>query len=199
MLCGGDELGRTQRGNNNAYCQDSEISWYDWSDVDDEQLDWVRRLVALRHGHPVFRRRRWFQGRRIRGIEDMAWFRPDGVEMNDDDWESGYAKSVGVFVNGESIQATDQFGGRITDDTFMVLFNASELDLDWQIPNNGWSARWVVELDSADPLIGTAERTSRFVAADETLPVTSRSIVLLRRTNADSIDHHPTRRGSIGR
>ena len=109
MLFGGDEIGRTQGGNNNGYCQDNEISWYDWENVDDELLDWVKRLVRIQNDHPVFRRRRWFQGRQIRGIDDMAWFRPDGDEMSDEDWESGYAKSVGVFINGRSIQATDPY------------------------------------------------------------------------------------------
>ena len=134
MLLGGDEIGRTQQGNNNAYCQDNEISWFDWSSVDHDFLDWCRHVTALRNDHPVFRRRRWFQGRRIRGLDDMAWFRPDGLEMTDDDWETGYAHAVGVFANGESIPATDAYGGRIVDDSFLLLFNASDVDITWTLP-----------------------------------------------------------------
>ena len=134
MLSGGDELGRTQGGNNNAYCQDNEISWHDWTGADPDFLAWVQRLVAYRKAHPVFRRRRWFQGRHIRGIDEMAWFRYDGVEMTDDDWENGFARSVGVFMNGDSIRATDLFGAPMVDDTFFVIVNASELDLPWTMP-----------------------------------------------------------------
>src|SRR6201985_1626372 len=103
MILGGDEIGRTQHGNNNAYCQDTELSWFDWDAVDDEFQEWCRRVTRLRNEHPVFRRRRWFQGRKIRGVEDLAWFRFDGAEMGEDDWDTGYAQSVGVFLNGGSI------------------------------------------------------------------------------------------------
>jgi isoamylase len=194
MLSGGDELGRTQGGNNNAYCQDSEISWYEWEGIDEEFLDWVRRLVRFQNEHVVFRRRRWFQGRSIRGVDDMAWFRPDGDEMSDEDWESGHAKSVGVFVNGDAIQATDPYGGRITDDTFMVIFNASELDLDWKLPANGWAPRWIVDVDSNDPLAGTSERPSRYVEPGGTIPVVSRSLMVLRKVDPPPPTEHPARR-----
>jgi isoamylase len=194
MLLGGDELGRTQRGNNNAYCQDNEISWYDWNDVDDEFMDWTRRVIAFRAAHPVFRRRRWFQGRRIRGIDDMAWFRPDGVEMTDEDWESGFAQAVGVFVNGDSIQATDQFGGRVVDDTFLILINASELDLEWSVPPRRWGKRWVVELNTLDPMEGTSERPTVAVPPRGAINVHSRSMVVLRRTEQVSTRTHPSRR-----
>ncbi|MBA3605413.1 MAG: glycogen debranching protein GlgX, partial [Acidimicrobiia bacterium] len=144
MMLGGDELGRTQGGNNNAYCQDSEISWFDWDAVDDDFVDWCRQVTALRKAHPVFRRRRWFQGRRIRDTDDVAWFRPDAGVMTDDDWENGYARSVGVFLNGEAIPTPDAFGGRVVDDSFLVLFNASELDLDWTLPDETWAPTWCV-------------------------------------------------------
>ncbi|HSJ91469.1 MAG TPA: hypothetical protein VK917_05340, partial [Ilumatobacter sp.] len=183
LLSGGDEIGRTQHGNNNGYCQDNELSWHDWDAADHEFLEWTRRLVAFRAAHPVFRRRRWFQGRRIRGIDDMAWFRPDGDEMSDVNWEQGHAKSVGVFVNGESIQATDPFGGRIVDDTFYLAFNASELDLEWRIPDAKWGAAWVVELDSAFPLRGNPGMTPRPFHAGETFTCLSRSSLVLRRVS----------------
>ena len=196
MLSGGDEIGRTQHGNNNGYCQDNELSWYDWSDVDEEFLEWNRRLVNFQNQHPVFRRRRWFQGRQIRGIEDMAWFRPDGAEMSDDDWDSGYAKSVGVFMNGQSIQATDPYGGRVVDDTFLVLFNASEFDLDWALPDDRWGTWWVVDLDSADPHVGTPDRPTLYGRAGDPIIVTSRSLQVLRRTESAPSDAHPAKRAA---
>jgi isoamylase len=105
MLLAGDEIGRTQEGNNNAYCQDNELSWIDWSAADGDLLAFARRLIALRRRHPVFRRRHWFLGRPIYGdLEDVAWFRPDGLEMSEDDWNAGFAKSLGVFLNGKAIR-----------------------------------------------------------------------------------------------
>jgi glycogen operon protein len=178
MLLGGDELGRTQLGNNNAYCQDNELSWCDWVGADTEFLEWVRRLVAYRAAHPVFRRRRWFQGRRIRGMDDMVWFRHDGEEMTDDDWDTGFARSVGVYMNGDMIKSTDLYGERMTDDTFFVVFNASELDLPWVLPDATWGRHWVVDLDTADP-----NRAPTEVAAGATVEVASRSLVVLRRTS----------------
>jgi glycogen operon protein len=201
MISGGDEIGRTQGGNNNAYCQDSELSWHDWEHVDEELLDWVKRLVHIQRQHPVFRRRRWFQGRQIRGMDDMAWLKPDGNEMDDDDWDSGFAKSVGVFLNGQSIHASDAFGGRIVDDSFLVLFNASELDLDWQLPDARFGAKWVFVLDSNRPDIGIPElrvagnhrasRGSEYVDAGAVVPITSRSVILLRQTEAVTSTTHP--------
>ena len=105
MMLGGDEMGRTQDGNNNAYCQDNEISWFDWDSMDGSLVAFTSRLIALRRDHPVFRRRRWFHGRPLHGkdIVDVAWFRPDGTEMEESDWESGFAKSIAVFLNGDAI------------------------------------------------------------------------------------------------
>ncbi|HEX6909211.1 MAG TPA: glycogen debranching protein GlgX [Longimicrobium sp.] len=194
MLLGGDELGRTQHGNNNAYCQDNEVSWYDWEHEDEELRDWFSRVVAYRAAHPVFRRRRWFQGRQIRGIEDMAWFRPDAGEMSDDDWEMGFAKSVGVFMNGDTIQTTDMFGGRIVDDSFMIVFNAGADPLPWKLPNVRWGARWVVDLDTADPLAGTSERSTVAFAPNAKFTVPARSMLVLRRTEAVAKHKHPSAR-----
>jgi isoamylase len=181
MLSGGDELGRTQGGNNNAYCQDNEISWHDWTGADTEFLGWVQRLVAYRKAHPVFRRRRWFQGRHIRGIDEMAWFRYDGVEMTDDDWENGFARSVGVFMNGDSIRATDLFGAPMVDDTFFVIVNASELDLPWTMPPVKYAACWVVDIHSAEPETGTLGVPAEYVDAGAELLVPCRTLIVLRR------------------
>jgi len=194
MLSGGDEIGRTQHGNNNAYCQDSELSWHDWTDVDDEFLEWVQRMVALRNEHPVFRRPRWFRGRNIRGVDDMVWFRPDGHEMTNANWETDHARAVAVFVNGDSIQARDPFGGRIVDDSYLLLFNASEFDLEWHIPNGGWGDRWVLEFDTADPLAGTSERPTVGIDAGASLAVMNRSLKVLRRAESPPTGTHPTAR-----
>ncbi len=184
MILGGDELGRTQGGNNNAYCQDNEISWYDWSYTDDEFLAWCKRVIALRAEHPVFRRRRWFHGQLIRGVEDLAWLRPDGEEMTDQDWDTGHARAVGVYMNGASLPTTDAYGERIIDDTFLLLFNASDQDLLWTLPSSRWSSRWTVELDTTDPRRGA----SRAVHARplEQRPIAARSLVVLRSTRPPS-------------
>ena len=155
MLLGGDELGRTQQGNNNAYCQDNDISWYDWAAVDDDLLAWTGAVVALRRAHPVFRRRRFFQGRPVRGsgrrgqLPDIGWFRPDGGEMTDTDWRVGYAKSLGVFLNGQAIPDPDDLGQPVADDSFHLLFNAWEQPLGFTLPAPRWGRAWTVVLDTA--------------------------------------------------
>ncbi|MDQ1518502.1 MAG: isoamylase, partial [Actinomycetota bacterium] len=154
MLLGGDEMGRTQGGNNNAYCQDNEISWLDWS-LKEENADLVgltSRLAEFRRDHPVFHRRRWFQGRPIHGetVTDIGWFAPDGTEMTEEDWDSGFAKSVGMFLNGDAIPDPDLRGEKITDDSFLVLFNAHYERLPFTIPNRDWGDHWVVVLDTDD-------------------------------------------------
>jgi isoamylase len=154
MILGGDEMGRTQGGNNNAYCQDNEISWIDWS-LQEENADLVTlttRLAEFRRDHPVFHRRRFFQGRPIHGetVTDIGWFAPDGSEMSEEDWESGFAKSVGVFLNGEAIPDPDPRGEKVTDDSFLLLFNAHYEPLPFTIPNRDWGDHWVVVLDTDD-------------------------------------------------
>jgi len=142
MLLGGDELGRTQGGNNNAYCQDNEISWFDWANVDEELCEFVRALIRLRLDHPIFHRRRFFQGRPIRGsggLSDIAWLRPDGQEMTDDDWNVSYARSLTVFLNGQALPDPDQRGERIVDDSFLLLFNAHYEPMQFVLPDGRWT------------------------------------------------------------
>jgi isoamylase len=179
MLCGGDEIGRTQRGNNNAYCQDNELSWYEWDSADRDFLEFTRRLIALRRRHPVFRRRRFFQGRPIlgSGLSDIGWFRPDGKEMTDDDWHHSFAKALGVFLNGEEIPDPDPRGQRVVDDSFLVLFNAHAEPLDFVLPGGRWGELWSVELDTADG--GTASGVA--YRAGATVPVDGHSVVVLKR------------------
>jgi glycogen operon protein len=168
MLLGGDELGRTQRGNNNGYCQDNELSWFDWDNVDHRLLEWTRALISIRLEHPIFRRRRFFQGRPLRAhgeggrLPDVAWFRPDGNEMTEEDWTVGYAKSLGVFLNGLAIPDPDIHGRAVVDSSFYLLFNGWEKELDFVLPGARWARNWTVVVDSAeDRPIGGRGRTYR--------------------------------------
>jgi len=147
MLSMGDELGRTQRGNNNAYCQDNEISWVDWSEIDHPLLEYVRRLIAFRRTHPMFRRRRWFQGRPIRGAVDIAWFKPNGEVMSDQDWVSRHARALGVYLNGRAIPGQTDQGRPIADDSFRLLFNGHRRAVYWQ-PAPDFGAQWKLVLDT---------------------------------------------------
>jgi glycogen operon protein len=149
MLLGGDELGRTQRGNNNAYCQDNEVSWFDWDHVDEPLVDFTARLIALRVEHPTFRRRRFFQGRPIRGTVDLGWCKPDGTEMTDEDWDAGHARSLGLFFNGESMAERDERGHPVVDDSFLWLLNAHDEAIEWTLPA-AWARQWRVVIDTAD-------------------------------------------------
>ena len=152
MLLAGDELGRTQQGNNNAYCQDNDVSWVDWSPaaVDRELTDFVARLIRLRHDHPVFRRRNFFQGRSIRGSgsKDIHWLKPDGTEMSDREWAEGSARSLGVYLSGEALGEVDRRGRLVGDDNFILLFNADHQRTDFQLPALFDQCAWRVELDT---------------------------------------------------
>jgi glycogen operon protein len=171
MILGGDEIGRTQGGNNNAYCQDNEISWFDWDHVDEQMLDFTRRLVAFRSRHPVFRRRRWFQGRGIHGVgvEDIGWFTSAGSEMTPEQWDTGYVKTLGIYLNGDAIEHPDERGRRIVDDTFYLLFNSHFDAVGFRLPPPAWSPFWTVVLDSADPAVtrdsGTRHAAKSIVTA----------------------------------
>ncbi|MGH9077434.1 MAG: glycogen debranching protein GlgX [Acidimicrobiales bacterium] len=184
MISGGDEMGRTQRGNNNAYCQDNEISWYDWAHADGDLLEWTRALVAIRTAHPVFRRRRFFQGRSVRtpipdgGLPDVAWFRPDGQEMDSGDWSVGYARSLGVFFNGEGLPDLDVHGMAVRDDSFFLLFNSGEGELDFVLPPPRWAPAWALALDTAQDRPGATP--VRAVAAGGVVAVLARQMLLLQ-------------------
>jgi glycogen operon protein len=153
MLSGGDEIGRTQQGNNNAYCQDSELSWFDWKlePAQRDLLEFTRRLIAFRKQHPVLRRRRFFQGRHIRGseVKDIAWFRPDGKEMTDEDWNAGYAKSLALRLAGDAIAETDEKGRPIVDDTLLILLNAHHEPLAFTLPAHKRGVRWQPIFDTS--------------------------------------------------
>jgi glycogen operon protein len=152
MLVAGDEIGKTQNGNNNAYCQDNELSWLDWENADMELLEFSKQLIHLTRSHPVFCRRGWFRGQKIHGAgaEDIAWFRPDGSQMNDDDWNNGFAKSMAVFLNGNGLHHPDENGERITGDSFFIMFNASDEYLDFRLPGQEYGTKWLSEINTAD-------------------------------------------------
>jgi glycogen operon protein len=153
MLVAGDEIGRTQRGNNNAYCQDSELSWVDW-DLDEEGralLEFVRRMVGIRRAHPVFRRHRFFRGRAIHGagIKDIVWLRPDGEEMTDDEWEHAFARSLGVYVGGAALEEMDRRGHRLVDNNFLVLLSSHHETIPFTLPAPRPGTAWQVLVDTA--------------------------------------------------
>jgi isoamylase len=180
MLLGGDEIGRTQGGNNNAYCQDNDISWFDWERADNTLLEFTIRLIAFRTAHPVFRRRRWFQGRPIRGtrLDDIGWFTPDGVEMSDEAWQVGFARSLGIFLNGRGIPSRGLRGERIVDDSFYIIFNAHHEPLRFRLPDVEWGRGWVKVLATSE-LLPTEGQV--VVTAGQDVEAEGRSVVVLRR------------------
>ena len=186
MLLGGDELSRTQGGNNNAWCQDNEISWFDWGlDARAERLQaFTKRLIAFRREHPVFRRRAFLVGDDTEGsgLPDVWWFRPDGHRMTAREWEGG-ATVVGMFLNGEEIPTPSPSGGHVVDDSFLVLFNPGHADVEFTLPNRRFGERWSLELSTAEP---EAQPGSHVVAAQEEIAVVARSLLVLRRDEAEA-------------
>ncbi len=180
MIVAGDELSRTQRGNNNAYCQDNEISWINWEKADLALLDFTKKLIAFRMQHPIFRRRGWFQGQMIHNTdtEDIAWFLPDGSEMTEENWRHDYAKSLGVYLNGQGIKSRGPKGEKVLDDSFYIIFNAHFDKLRYTIPVEKYGRLWTKVLDTAENLVG--EEKGQFVAG-EIIMVQSRSVVVLKQ------------------
>lgn len=180
MLVAGDEISRTQKGNNNAYCQDNEISWLDWSAIDVEMLAFTRKLIHLRKKHPGLRRRRWFQGQPIKGIgvEDIAWFLPDGTEMEEHNWNEDFARSLGVYLNGRGIHGAGPKGEKITDDSFYVIFNAHYEPLAYQLPVEKYGIEWTKILDTSWES-GLEEAEEQYRAGD-TITVEGRTTVVLK-------------------
>jgi isoamylase len=180
MMLGGDEAGRTQKGNNNAYCQDNEISWFDWEHFDQALHDFTQQLIQLRRAHPVFSRRRWFHGLLLHGggVSDIGWFKPDGEQMSDEEWRVGFAKSIGIFLNGKAIPYLDERGRRVVDDSFFVLFNAHHEALEFTLPGPEWGNTAELLLDTY-VLTGEGDRGKRFKAKSK-VTVQGRALRLLR-------------------
>lgn len=176
MLVAGDEFGRTQQGNNNAYCQDNAISWLDWEKMDISLLNFTKSLIAFRREHPSLCRRKWFQGMPIRGtgLEDIVWFLPDATEMDDSHWQNDFARSLAVFLNGQGIRSFDHNGEKITDQHFYLIFNAYWEDVDYKLPDHNYSSSWSNVLDTNRDTL-TEHKT---FAANEIVVVPPRSVLV---------------------
>jgi glycogen operon protein len=181
MICGGDEIGRTQHGNNNAYCQDTEVSWHDWKPdrFERDLFAFVQRLIRLRQEQPVLRRHRFFQGRRIRGseVKDLAWFRPDGKEMTDEDWNLGYVRCLGIRLAGDAIEETDAKGRPITGDTLLILLNAHHEMLSFTMPAHKRGVRWELLLDTVG---AERPREAKLLKGGDPYDLEARSLAVLR-------------------
>jgi isoamylase len=181
MITAGDEMGKTQGGNNNAYCQDNEISWLDW-DLDERRralLGFTRRLIRLRLNQPVLQRRRFFRGGQLwdSSLKDLAWFRPDGTEMNETDWNQPFARSVAFLLGGDTISTPDEQGNRIVGDTLLVLLNAHHEPVTYRLPEVEWGQAWEILVDTA----GASDAKRDLLEARAQVRVEARSLVVLSR------------------
>ncbi len=191
MICGGDEIGRTQRGNNNAYCQDSELSWYDWNldETHQKLLEFTQRLIRLRTAHPNLRRRKFFQDRGIRGervhgpgarrksLKDITWLRPDGQEMSDEDWHAGWVRSFGLQLNGETLEDVDELGEPVVDDTMLLMLNPHYEPIKFFLPETNNGQRWELMVDTNRPDVAEGAESYSHGDAVDLVP---RSVKLLR-------------------
>lgn len=176
MLLGGDEIGRTQGGNNNAYCQDNEISWYDWANLDEDLLAFTKKVIRLRKNHPALHRRKFFSGRTIRGedVRDIVWLRFDGAEISDEDWNNPQTQSMGIFLDGNGLDDVDSQGQPLLDDHLLLLLNASHVDLPFTLPDLAGCEHWELLLDTGD------DQATETPAAGEETHLLARSVKLYR-------------------
>ena len=187
MLSHGDEMGRTQGGNNNVYCQDNEIAWMDWSLLDkqksSELYTFTKRVIAIRHNHPVFRRQRFFSGGPL-GADvrdrDVAWLVPSGRLMTQDDWDHDFGKALMVYLNGNAITERDQSGQEIKDDSFIMMFNAHDEEIEFRLPTKDLGAKWQLMVDTAYP--GGYPKEDTLHDAEGTILVQPRSTLVLKQT-----------------
>jgi isoamylase len=188
MLLAGDEIGRTQGGNNNAYCQDNEISWVDWTPehMDRDTFGFVRQLIALHKEHPVFRRRKFFQGRKIKGaeIKDIVWLRTDGGEMTDEEWNQDFARCLGVALSGAAIDEVNERGQRVQDENFLLLMNAHFEEIPFALPAPPLGAGWIALIDTSCQISGDA---NRFFSGSASYPLQARSLALLVERASDRV------------
>src|SRR5205085_1281958 len=171
-------FGRSQKGNNNAWCQDNELSWFRWAESEEDLTAFTKRLIALRRAHPVFRRQRFLTGREVlgSGLPDVWWFRPDGRRMTQRDWQRGDAHALGVFLNGLEIPTRAPDGSPIEDDSFLLLFNAHYEPVSFSLPTRRFGARWTADLGTAEL---PADGETFLARADVT--VADRGMLVLRR------------------
>jgi isoamylase len=188
MILGGDEISHTQNGNNNAYCQDNETTWIDWS-LDGAKislLEFTQKLIQIRRDHPSLHRRKFYQGRAIRGTEDkdIVWLRPDGQEMTDEEWGLGWVRCLGMLLNGETIGEVDQSGEIIKDDTFLILLNCHHEPIQFFVPAPPDSEKWEILIDTNDPGLCADSRFTEPGAAIELVPL---SLVVCREPTAPTL------------
>jgi isoamylase len=178
MVVAGDEISRTQNGNNNAYCQDNEISWLDWEKADKDLLEFTKKVIRLRREHPTFCRRRWFQGQKIKGVgvEDISWFLPSGEEMSEEHWSQDFAKSLGVVLDGRGIHSPGPKGEKILDDSFYIIFNAYHEQLEFALPAAKYGKSWTKIIDTS---VSQLEKEESY-PAEQRIAVEGRSIVILK-------------------
>jgi isoamylase len=178
MISAGDEIGRTQQGNNNAYCQDNELSWLDWAATDSVMLRFVQRVVALRREQPVLRRKRFFSGEAIRrsGRKDIMWLLPNGKEFTDADWDNDGERSIGMILNGDAIPDRDPRGHRISGDSLMILLHSGDVPITWTMPS-GWRGGWALVVDTDDP---EGHRGSTTHHEGDEVPLEAHSLIVLR-------------------
>jgi len=193
MLLAGDEMGHTQHGNNNAYCQDNELTWLSWqfTKEDKELFRFVRHLIRLRKKHPIFRRRRFFQGRDIsgEGIKDITWLTPQGHEMTQQEWQQTFARCLGLFLAGDAMDEYDDRGRRIRDDNFILLFNAHHEDIPFTLPVEPSYARWEVMVDTS--YADEKGTVGHFYSSHSTYPLQKRSLVVLRQLRGRAVQTDP--------
>ncbi|GAA0234100.1 glycogen debranching protein GlgX [Cryptosporangium japonicum] len=184
MIAHGDELGRTQQGNNNVYCQDNELSWVDWESARDHEVltRFAAALIRLRADHPLFRRRRFFRGEPVgdSGVEDIAWLRPDGRPMEPSDWTADGAQAIVVFLNGQGIPESDALGEAIVDDSFLLVFNPAGEAVECTLPEAEYGRAWEVVVDTADPLLLAPSETAGNLKAGGGVTIEPHSVAVLR-------------------
>lgn len=178
MLVAGDEFGRTQMGNNNAYCQDNEVSWLNWVEMDKGLQKFTSKLIALRKAHPTFRRRKWFQGMPVKGIglEDIAWFLPEGIEMDEQHWQNDFARSLAIYLNGQGIRSIGGKGQKVIDDDFFIMFNAHHETIIYHLPEEKYGKEWEKILDTTTDEI---DELGTYKCGEE-INIKGRSVVLLK-------------------
>jgi len=187
MICGGDEISRTQNGNNNAYCQDNPITWYNW-DLDERKLsllDFTRKLIEIRKDHPNLHRRKFYQDRSIRrsDVKDIMWLRPDGEEMTDEEWCAGWVRCLGVMLNGETLDHIDEKGERVLDDTFLMMLNCHHEPIKFYLPQSPQSMDWEVVIDTNDP----EQTIERRVPAGKPIQLARQSLILMRECRPEPV------------
>jgi isoamylase len=196
MLCGGDEIGRTQHGNNNAYCQDNELSWYDWK-LDDRRtklLEFTRRLIQFRKAHPNLRRRKFFQDTEVYhpSSRNIAWYRDDGQEMTEEQWNTGWMRSLAVMFNGSTLDDTDEMGEPLKDDSFLILLNSYGDKVTYTLPPSPQGRGWKLLMNTDDLEHPFAEQRM-----DGALDVAGRSVVLLRELVPAEVGHQPSEQEAV--